>query len=115
MDLVQFNLDNLKDLDGGKAAIAFESHIRRAAMDCTDRPGDNKARTVVLEVSIVPVMQPGGDCTDVDVTIKAKSTVPPHRTKPYSMGLRRNGVVVFNPDSPDAIDQKTFINEDNSR
>lgn len=108
MDLRQFSLDNLSELDGGKAALAFELHVRRAALDCSDRPADPKARKIVFQVDLTPVMEPGGDCTDVDVRIGVKSTVPPHKTKPYSMGLRKNGVVVFNPDSPDAIDQQTF-------
>lgn len=109
MSMLQFNLDNLKELDGGKAAAAFETHVRRAAADCMDRPGDNKARKVTLEVTIIPIMDPAGDCTEVEAQIHAKSTVPPHRTKPYSFGLRRNGVLVFNPDSTDNIAQSTLI------
>lgn len=110
--MLQFNLDNLSELDGGKAALAFEQHVRRAAIDCMDRPGDNKPRKVTLEVSLTPVMQPNGDCVEVEAQIQARSTVPPHKTKAYSFGLRKNGVIVFNPDSPDAIDQQTLINED---
>lgn len=108
----QFTLDNLKDLDGGKAAFAFEQHVKRAALDCMDRPGDPKPRTVTLVVSLIPVMEPGGDCTDVEAQIHAKSAVPPHKTKPYSFGLRRNGVLVFNPDSPDNVNQATLMGED---
>ena len=37
--MLQFNLDNLKELDGGKAAAAFETHVRRAAADCMDQIG----------------------------------------------------------------------------
>ncbi len=109
MAMQKFTLDNLNDLDGGKAALAFEHHVRRAALDCMDRPGDDKARTVVLQISLKPVMEPGGDCVEVEAQIHAKSTVPPHKTKAYSFGLRKNGVLVFNPDSPDAVDQKTLL------
>lgn len=109
MSLVKFDIESLKDLDGGKAAAAFETHVKRAAIDCLDRPADNKPRKVTLEVAITPVLEPGGDCTEVEVQIYAKSTVPPHRTKPYSFGLRRNGVLVFNPDSTDNIDQSTLL------
>jgi hypothetical protein len=108
MEILQFTLDNLKDLDGGKAVLAFQTHIVRAANDCLDRPAEPKARTVVLQVELIPVMEPGGDCTEVSLSIQAKSTVPTHKTKAYSMGLRRNGVLVFAPDSPDHIDQTTL-------
>jgi len=111
VSLKQFTLDNLNDLDGGKAALAFEHHVRRAALDCMDRPGDDKARTVTLQVSLKPVMEPGGDCVEVEAQIHAKSTVPPHKTKPYSFGLRKNGVLVFNPDATDAVDQATLLDD----
>ena len=81
-------------------------------MDCMDRPGDGKSRKVTLEVTLSPVMDPAGDCTEVEAQIHAKSTVPPHRTKPYSFGLRRNGVLVFNPDSVENVGQSTLINDE---
>lgn len=109
MPIQQFTLKNLDELDGGKAAVAFENHVRRAALDCTDRPGDKAARKVVLEVLLVPVMEQGGDCVSVDAQIKVSSAVPKHQTKPYSFGLRRGGMLVFNPDSVDNINQTTLI------
>ena len=111
MSLQQFSLDNLKDLDGGKAAVAFEHHVRRAALDCIDRPGDNAARKVTLEITLKPVMDPQGECTEVEAQIKASSAVPKHQTKPYSFGLRRGGMLVFNSDSIDAVDQTTIFDE----
>lgn len=114
--VMQFALDNLKELDGGKAVEALNQHIRRAALDCLDRPADGKPRTVTLTISLSPVLDPQGNCEEVQAQIHASSTVPKHRTKVYSLGLRRNGVLVFNPDSPDHIDQSTFLpaNEDES-
>lgn len=108
----QFTLESLKELDGGKASLAFEHHVRRAAIDCMDRPGDKAPRKITLEITLRPVMEPGGDCTEVEAQIKASSSVPKHQTKPYSFGLRRNGVLVFNPDSPDAVDQMTAFGDD---
>jgi hypothetical protein len=54
----QFKLENLVDLDGGKACVAFEQHVRRAALDCMDQPGDNAARKVTLEITLKPIMEP---------------------------------------------------------
>lgn len=113
MPVRQFTLDALDDLDSGKAIEAFNLHIRRAAQDCYDRPGDDKPRKVKLEVSFTPVMDDEGDCNEVKAQIYASSAVPTHRTKTYSFGLRANGVVVFNPDSPDCVDQTTLIPDDN--
>ena len=112
MSVLQFTLKNLEDLDGGKGAVAFEQHVRRAALDCMDRPGDKAARKVVLEVTLIPVMEAGGDCTTVDAQIKVSSAVPKHQTKPYSFGLRRGGMLVFNPDSVDNVNQTTLMDGD---
>jgi len=108
----QFTLENLKDLDGGKAAVAFLQHVSRAANDCSDRPGDKTARKVTMEITLLPVMEPGGDCTEVAAQIRVSSTVPKHQTKAYSFGLRRGGILVFNEDAPDNVNQATFMNED---
>jgi hypothetical protein len=111
MPMVEFTLESLRDLDGGKAAVAFTQHVKRAALDCLDRPGDKAARKVTLEISLIPVMEPGGDCTEVDVQIKASSAVPKHQTKPYSFGLRRGGMLVFNPDATDNVNQSTYLSD----
>lgn len=112
MGVEQFTIESMRDLDGGKAAEAFNMHVRRAAMDCLDRPADPKPRKVKLEVSLSPVLDTDGSCDRVDVQIHASSAVPTHRTRTYSFGLRRNGVLVFNPDSPDNVDQQTLMSDD---
>jgi hypothetical protein len=109
--IVQFTLDTLKELDGGKAYEAFMMQLGRAALDCYDRPADAKARKVTLEVCLTPILEPGGDCTEVKAQIHAKSVVPPHRTKEYSFGLRRGGQLAFNVDAPDNVNQATMLDE----
>lgn len=112
MPVVQLTLDSLVNLDLGKGAEAFNRHLRRAVEDCMDRPADTTARKVQLEISLIPIMEQGGDCVEVSAQIHAASKVPPHRTKLYSMGVRKGGILVFNPDSPDNVNQSTFIDED---
>ncbi len=102
-------LKTLHLLDYGKAAEALQTHLRRAAVDCLDRPGDAKARKVTLQFEIVPVLEPDGDCTEVRVTIQAISKMPTHCTKPYSMALRKNGSLGFSEDSPENVGQTTIF------
>lgn len=109
MSLEQFTLAKLEDLDGGKAFLAFQRHLTRAANDCLDRPNDGKPRSVTLKVALVPAPDPEGDCTEVKAQIFAESTVPKHRTKVYSFGLRKNGVLVFNNESLENVDQATLF------
>lgn len=113
MPMLQFGLETLRDVDGGKAAIALDRHIKRAATDCLDRPGDPKPRSVTLQIEVIPRLDSDGlDCNEVECRIFVSSKVPPHHTKPLSFGLRKNGILVFNPDSPDAVDQKTLLNDE---
>lgn len=109
--LQKFTLESLQDLDGGKAALAFEQHIRRAANDCIDRPGDETARKVTFEITLCPVGGQDGTCDEVSAQIHVSSSVPKHKTKPYSMGLRAGGMLVFNGDAPDNVNQKTLLDE----
>lgn len=111
--LQKFTLDTLKDLDGGKAALAFEQHVRRAANDCLDRPGDQTARKITLEIKLSPVLNADLTCDEVKAQIEASSAVPKHRTKEYSFGIRANGMLVFSQDSPDNVNQTTMLDDDN--
>lgn len=108
MALAQLNLANLHDVGQGKIAAAFDKHIQRAVLDCMDRPADPKPRTITLQIEITPRIEPGGDCTDVDVQMQATSKVPTHKTAPINMAVRRGGMLVFNPDSPHDVDQQSL-------
>jgi hypothetical protein len=107
--LKTFSLQELESLDGGKAVRALDAHIKRAALDCYDRPGDKKARKVTLEIELVPAMDAEGNCDEVHAKIRAASTVPKHVTKPYSLGLRPSGQLVFSEDAPDNYRQATIM------
>ena len=109
MSAEQFTLESLKEMDGGKAFLAFQRHLQRAAADCLDRPADASPRTVTLKLALKPQIDPEGDCTEVKSQIFVESVVPKHRTKVYSFGLRKNGILTFNNDSLDNVNQKTFL------
>jgi hypothetical protein len=112
MSVQQLTLATLEKLDMGKAAAALQEHLKRAAIDCMDRPGDGKARKVTLQFDITPIVTPDLTCDEVHIQIQAASKVPTHRTKVYSCGLRKNGMLVFNPDSPDNVNQNTLLDGD---
>jgi hypothetical protein len=111
MSLQSLTLANLKDLDLGKIDEAFQRHLARAAIDCMDRPTESKPRVVTLQFEVVPV-EVDGDCDEVVVRIQTTSKVPTHKTRPYSLAPRRNGALVFNPDSPTNVAQGTFLPDD---
>lgn len=109
MALQAFTLENLENLDLGKASVAFNQQIRRIAADCLDRPGDGNARKVQLEVVAKPVTNDDGSCERVKLQIQVTSKIPSYRTRVYDLGLRKNGVLVFSEDSPENFDQTTMF------
>ena len=115
MSVLTLELKTLQELDGGKVAVALAQHLRRAANDCYDRPNDKIARKVSLEMSLKPVTDDRGTaCVEVELQAHVASTVPKHRTRALSLGLKPNGTLLFNPDSPDRIDQTTFLEDNDS-
>lgn len=109
MPIRELTLGSLKHLDFGKADEAFKLHLKRATLDCLDRPADDKARTVTLQVELKPILEPGGDCVELNAQMQVTSKMPTHKTKVYSVGPRKNGSLVFNEDSPSNINQTTFL------
>jgi hypothetical protein len=109
MGMQTFTLENLENLDLGKASTAFNLQIKRIAADCLDRPGDANARKVTLEVAAKPVVNDDGSCERVKLQIQVSSKIPSYRTRVYDLALRKNGVLVFSEESPENFDQKTFF------
>lgn len=102
-------LETLKDLDSAKTNAIFNAHLKRCVADCHDRPADEKPRKVVMEVTLTPVLDKVTmDCEEVQVQIHVTDSIPKHRTKVYSMGINRAGALLFNPDSPNNVNQGTL-------
>lgn len=112
MPLVQFDIASLGDLDDGRVAVAFAHELRRAVMDCMDRPGDKKSRTVTLEFCLIPVVGEDGQCEGAEGEFQIKSKVPTRKSKTYSFNTNRKGHLVYSSNSPDAVDQLTFEDVD---
>lgn len=111
MPLYQLSLENLPALDLGKVNEAFRAQLARVVQDCMDRPGEQKARKVTLEVTVTPVLQSDGDCTEAKVQMQVVASTPKLRTREYSMGIRRGGGLVFNEDDPEDITSPTMFED----
>lgn len=116
----QFKLENLKMLDFGVIGAAFDAEMMRVIKDCSDRPLDDKPRTVSITFNVTPkpdLSRANGvvDCEKVSVECDITSKVPPRRTKIYEMTPRQDGTAVFHPDLPDEPDGDTLYDKDAER
>lgn len=107
-DIHEVDFESLSVLDDGKLNLVLRKHLQRANLDCQDRPGDSKARKVTVEIAFVPVWDTQSDCTESSMQVKIKSSIPDHASKPYSMGMRRNGTFIFNNNSLVNVNQNTL-------
>ena len=108
MALEKLDLGSLERLDQGRIAVAFEHALRRAEMDCKDRPGVKAARTVVLVARIMPLQDVDtGQLDTCNVDFQVHESIPKRRSRTYSMRASPGGLV-FNELSPDNIKQGTL-------
>lgn len=106
--LKQFAFAEMATMDGGRIGIAVDQAIKRAAEDCWDLPGEKSARKVTIQIEIKPEVDQDGLCDAVSTVVQIKQSLPTRKTKPYDFGLRKNGVLTYQPDALDNHDQETF-------
>lgn len=109
MALKQFDLGQLADIDGGRIAAAVELEMKKAIEDCRDRPTEERARKVTLEVSLVPTVYDGtGDLETINMTFQCKHTIPTRKSRSYNVGVQKSGKLVYSEYAPDNVHQRTI-------
>lgn len=110
--LEKFSLKSLAAMDGERIGLAFEQALKRVVMDCEDRPGESKERTISLTLAVKPRQDASGFCDDCNVQILVSDSVPKRKSKVYNMSVRKGGHLVFNDDSLDNAKQETMDFDD---
>lgn len=97
--LQKLGFESLSTLDGGSVDKQFEAALKRASLDCQQRPGESRARTITLKVTVVPVVDQSGFCEDVEWDAVVFDKIPSYKSSKFSASLRRDGSFVFTDDS----------------
>lgn len=108
MALKYFDLAELSNIDGGRVAVAFAQALQRAVADCEDRPGEEKARKVMLQMELSPVVDEEGNCEGVNTAFQIKDNVPTRKSRVYNFGLKSGGRLFYSDESPGNVNQLTF-------
>lgn len=106
--LKPFKIQNIEDLDSGRIAATINKSLRSAVEDCANRPGVDSARTVTVQIELRPVIDEDGVCTETALDVVSRASLPKHRSKTISMGVRPKGMLVFNTASEDSVRQTTL-------
>ena len=106
MGLELLNLESVAGIDAGRIAIAFEHELQACIADCKNRPALDKARTVTLKISLVPVLSQdkADEMESCYVDFQVSHAVPKKDSKSYNMQSTPSGLV-FNEMSPDDVRQ----------
>lgn len=107
MALELFTVESLATMDGGRIKVAMEAALARLVADCRDRPADDRARKLTLTIALAPVSDDGGQLSELQVTFDIGESIPKMRSKAYSMGAARGGLL-FNDLSHDDVRQGTL-------
>jgi len=113
MSMTAINTKALSELDGGRLAAGIDAEIKAVVRDMCNRPGDNSARKVTVEINLKPDhLDEQGDVDSVTVSFGVKSSIPKRQTRKFVAAVdakaQRLSVNEFSPDNPN---QGTLIKE----
>jgi len=111
MALKELNLENLKDLDLGRANMMFMAALAQAVRDCINRPADERARKVTLELTLKPVCETIGQtlsCEGARGVFICRSKIPHWETPEVDFGIKESGQLYFAEGSPRDHRQSTL-------
>ena len=115
MSLKQLTLQTLQDLDFGKASMGFQRLLTQAVLDCINRPADDRIRKITMQLNLKPVAETVGNtisCEGAKGVFQMRLHIPDMETPEVDFGVRENGMLVFNEDSPREHRQGTFLPEE---
>jgi hypothetical protein len=114
MSTSQLLLENLKDLDDGLLAAAFDANIRDVIRDLNDRPVDDRSRTVTMTLTFTPTYM-GNDLDAVKLEHKVTSKIPGREGRECTLTPKRLGkdvALLFASNGTDARQPHLDFNEE---
>ncbi|MCP4549652.1 MAG: hypothetical protein GY835_24620 [bacterium] len=108
MGLQDLSLENLPAFADGAAQAAWAAALEAIVSDCIDRPGNDKAREVVMTTYVTPRPPDAGGGLFADVEFKITTRTPPFKTFPVMARATHSNQLMFSEMSPDHPDQMTI-------
>lgn len=83
-------LESLHGLDDGLVAAAFNASMKAVVADMNDRPNDERAREIVVKVTLKPIARQG-DLDFVKLSAVVNHKVPPQEGRECTLTPKRIG------------------------
>lgn len=108
MPLMPVSLDRLDEIGMEAVSAMFAAELKKCVADLVDRPGNAKARKVILQFELTPRLNEHGIADSAYGRIKCASKLPAQHTREYVFAAAANGMLAIRPDATDAPEQSTF-------
>jgi hypothetical protein len=79
----------------------FQAELKRAILDCVNRPTNKSARKVNLLVAVKPKADEQGNIDGLRLTFDVKATLPPRTSAEYDLAVTNQGQAVVLVESED--------------
>ena len=104
----ELKLANICKLENGVIEELFSAQLKPLINDLLERPGEKKARSVIIAIHLTPSDSTDANCDHVDIQFDVSSRLPKQRTRRYVTSVSRkrgNDVSLgFHPDFVDDPD-----------
>jgi hypothetical protein len=88
--VAQLDMEHLAEVDDGLLAASVDANIREIIRDLIDRPADDRARKLTIELTFTPGHH-GGDLDRVKLEHKSKATIPSREGRECVLTPRKIG------------------------
>ncbi len=113
MGLAKVDLGLLQRFDGGRIAAMLDEAMKKATLDCQDRPYLDKKRTITMRIEVEPVRPDHtGELVEMGMTVKVHADIPRFESRNYSIGIKKDGTPFYSVDSPTNVAQTTLLPDD---
>jgi len=108
INLVELNLSTIQQLQEGAVFQQVQKLIAAAVADCENRPNEERARKVSIQLEILPVsrLEEIDDAhtrrvlDGVKLRLQMDVKCPTRKTIEFDCGVGENHALMFNPESP---------------
>lgn len=100
-------LADIESMGRGEVGVLVRQMLEAAKKDCLERPTLENARKIQVTVLLTPTPADSGELEEIGVEVECKSSVPVSRTRRWSCGLGKDGLV-YNDLAPDNVQQGTL-------
>lgn len=101
--------------NGGDTNAQLNRAVSQVSLDCMERPGESKPRSITIKLIFEPVVDQDGYVTDNEMYVEIGNKIPGYKSKKTSVTMRKRGnqgTFVFSEDTCNDEDNQSLGRSD---